>query len=117
GLVVGAAVCAFIIFALRLWGNRQRYTSADSAQTLTIAKQILEEFEAFCIILDETANPVYANLAAREYDGSSDLDRQLREPQMQQIVFRVLSTGEPHVEQPRDPAAPDAIRLRVFQLD
>lgn len=117
GLVIGALLTLLLLLAFRGWSHRERFSSADSAETIALTKRILEQFEIFCIILDETANPIFANQAAREYDGSTDLDRQLRDPKMQQIVFKVLSTGEPHVREPKDPSAPDAIRLRVLPLD
>lgn len=117
GILLGAIVVLFIVWATRVQQTRMTYTSADSAETLKVARRILEEIDMFCLILDETGNPVYANHAAREYDGSTDLDRLLRQPRIQSTVFRVLATGEPYMRDPKRPDAPDAVSLRIAPLD
>ena len=117
GIIIGALTAVFVVWAVHEWKSKQTFTSADSVETLKVAKRILEELDMFCLILDETGNPVYANQAAREYDGTTDLDRQLRRPRMQSIIFKVLATGEPYTRDPRRPDAPDAISMRITQLD
>lgn len=117
GIIIGALTAVFVVWAVHEWKSKQTFTSADSVETLKVAKRILEELDLFCLILDETGNPVYANQAAREYDGTTDLDRQLRRPRMQSIIFKVLATGEPYTRDPRRPDAPDAISMRITQLD
>lgn len=117
GILIGAVIVLFIVWATRVQQTRVTYTSADSAETLKVAKRILEEIDMFCLILDETGNPVYANHAAREYDGSTDLDRLLRQPRIQSTVFSVLATGEPYMRDPKQPGAPDAVSLRIAPLD
>lgn len=117
GLLIGVLIALFATWALRLHGARERFSSADSGKTISVAQKIIDELAAFSVILDETAMPVYANTAARQYDGSTDLDRQLRTPEMQQIVFEVLATGEPFTKKPDNPHAADAVKLHIFQLD
>lgn len=117
GILLGAITTLFVVWAVRSYYRRETFTAADSAETLKVAKHILEELDQFGLILDETANPVYANHVAREYDGSTDLDRLLRDPHMQSIVFEVLAKGEPYTRDPKHPDAPDAVSLRVAPLD
>ena len=117
GILVGAITTLFIVWGVRSYQRRLTFTSADSVETLKVAKRILEELDQFGLILDETGNPIYANHVAREYDGSTDLDRLLREPQMQSIVFDVLAKGEPYTRDPKRPDAPDAVSLRIAPLD
>lgn len=117
GLIVGVLIAAFAIWSLRLHGARQRFSSADSGKTIAVTRKVIDELAAFCVILDESAMPVYANAAARQYDGSTGIDRQLRAPKMQQIVFEVLATGESFTKLPDNPRAADAVRLHIFQLD
>lgn len=117
GILLGALATLFIVWGIHSYRTRQTFSSADSVETLNVAKRILEEGDMFCVILDETGTPVYANQAAREYDGSTDLDRQLRDPNIQSIVFNVLATGEPYTRDPKSPDAPDAVSLRISPLD
>lgn len=116
GLAIGIAFGVVLALAFRFWRAQLRMRKSEPAAVRT-AKQILEEFETFSVILDETATLIYANQAAREYDGSTDLDRRLRSPKMQATVMRVLATGESVVKNPSDPASPGAIRFRIFPLD
>lgn len=117
GIVIGAVTVFFIMWGARHTQTRTTYSSADSIETLKVAKRLLEELDMFCLILDETGNPVFANHAAREYDGSTDLDRILRQPRIQPIVFNVLATGEPYTRDPKKPGAPDAVSVKISPLD
>lgn len=117
GVALGALITVFVLWSVRAFARRGTQVGIEHPGTLQVAKRILEQLDMFCLILDETGNPIYANHAAREYDGSTDLDRQLRRPRMQEIVFRVLATGEPYTREPKKPNSPDAVHVTIAPLD
>lgn len=117
GIAAGVLVTLLVIWGIRARRRRQTFTGADSAATLAVAEQVLEELAGSALIVNEWGMPIFANEVSKENDGPTGLDRQLRSPDFQKTVFEVLSTGESVTREPEEADSIDAVRLHIFRLD
>lgn len=79
-----------------------------------VVTTLLDEIDAFAVILDSSLTTVYANPTARQERNISD--DELGDPLFLARVRRVMSSGVPdtHEPEPNDPA--DNVRTHLFQL-
>ena len=111
GAAVGAGATLGVIGARRAGKLRSAHMRPELPEVVTT---LLDEIDAFAVILDSSLATVYANPTAREERNLSD--EELGAPSFLARVRRVMSSGVPdtHEPDPEDPA--DNVRTHLFRL-
>ncbi|WP_336660575.1 sensor histidine kinase [Leucobacter sp. USHLN153] len=111
GILVGAATTLAIVGARAAGVRRSNEMRPELPE---IATAILDEVDAFAVILDSALAPVYVNAVARDERHLSDAE--LQDTHFLARVRKVMTTGIPDTHDP-DPADPsDTVRIHIVRL-
>lgn len=111
GVAIGAGTTVAIVGARRAGVRRAAEMRPELPE---VATSILDEIDAFAVILDSSLAPVYANPTAREERHIGDAE--FADPEFLRRVRQVMSSGIPDTQEP-DPENPaDTVRIHIVRF-
>ncbi|MBP1327049.1 two-component system sensor histidine kinase SenX3 [Leucobacter exalbidus] len=111
GAAIGVGATMGVIGARQAGRMRAQEMRPELPEVVTI---LLDEIDAFAVILDSSLTTVYANATARQERNLSD--DELGSPSFLARVRRVMSSGVPDTHEPDPADHTDNVRTHLFRL-